>query len=126
MAAGSVLTTGRTVFPGVLSLHKSIPVPVELSLVPEKKSGTVEEIQNDQIILTNPHNTTLMLNNVGAIIWSCIDGRRSCNHIADHLSDEFNIDRCDASRDVESFLTNLEKEGFIELRKKSPCYSYDS
>jgi hypothetical protein len=58
-----------------------------------------------------------VLNDVGARIWSLVDGRRSVRDIATLLSDEYQVDSALAEVDTLAFLEDLAGRGAISFRE---------
>ncbi len=53
------------------------------------------------------------LNEVGTSIWKMIDGTRSGEQIVEEISNEYDVEREQAAKDVFEFLGMLEAEGLI-------------
>ncbi len=52
-------------------------------------------------------------NEVGALIWSLIDGSRTVDEIAGAVVDEFDVDLDEARRDVVQFVSTLSEAGLV-------------
>ena len=53
------------------------------------------------------------LNEVGARVWQMIDPSRSVNQIVETISDEYDVARAEAARDVVELLDSMESAGLI-------------
>ena len=95
------------------------------SPVPEKLETVTTKIQDGAFLLKNGAQERIILNDVGAIIWRHIDGKRTCGQIARVLTGEFHIDGERASKDVEAFVFQLEEEGFLRISKVARCYAVE-
>jgi Coenzyme PQQ synthesis protein D (PqqD) len=54
-------------------------------------------------------NSVYTLNETGAFLWELIDGRKSVTDLIDSLVNEYDADRETATRDVFSFLEEMNK-----------------
>ena len=59
-----------------------------------------------------------ILNEVGARIWSMVDGRRSVREIAAAIADEYQVSMAQAEADALTFLEDLASRGAITFKKK--------
>jgi hypothetical protein len=123
IAAGCVLTSLGPLLRLGTSFADGLPIPVGSSPVPEKRSDIGEGIQNGRVVLTNGINNRIVLNDIGSIIWNTIDGKKTCNHISRMLSKEFGIDMERASKDVNTFVFSLKKEGVLDIYKIARRYA---
>jgi len=55
-----------------------------------------------------------VLNEVGTLIWTLMDGQRTTEEIIDEITDVFDVDPEEASRDLESFLAELAGFGAVQ------------
>lgn len=53
------------------------------------------------------------LNELGSVIWSCLDGKTNGLQIADAIAGEYSVDLEQARQDVQEFLTTLQTAGLI-------------
>lgn len=102
------------------------PKVVAESPVARKRLEIGEAHCDGQVTLFRDHDTEIVLNETGGAIWKEIDGRQSCDHISDRIAKLFEIERDRASRDVTAFVHRLEKEGFVTIPSKVPCYALRS
>ena len=54
-----------------------------------------------------------VLNPVGIVVFSLLDGTRDVDALTQAVTDEFDIDAAQARRDVLEFLTSLQNEGML-------------
>ncbi|MBG0860699.1 MAG: PqqD family protein [Bacteroidales bacterium] len=59
-------------------------------------------------------NSVYTLNETGAFLWELIDGKRTVKDLIDSLIIEYDVDRDKASREVISFLDDMDK--FLIIR----------
>jgi hypothetical protein len=57
--------------------------------------------------------SAIAVNRTGALIWALIDGRRSCDEIADAVSREFAAAPEIVQADVAALLASFSKDGFV-------------
>jgi hypothetical protein len=53
------------------------------------------------------------LNEVGAMIWRLIDGKRTTRQLSEAVRDEYDVEAAEAEKDVLDFLRSLEDAGLI-------------
>ena len=98
------------------------PVAVEYSIIPEVVRTVRHSVQCGRPILTGGPGGAIQLNAVGSLIWSSIDGRRSCQGIADILAREYGVDRSRAHSDTKVFVEELARSGFLDVTRHCPCF----
>lgn len=87
---------------------------IELKSFSELKTRFVaREVGNELIIVPLTGNVAQMnalftLNETGKFIWENITAERSVDDLVDVMTDEFEIDRETAQRDIELFLNKLQ------------------
>lgn len=59
-------------------------------------------------------NGIITLDPVGATIWQCLQSCKSREEILDQILGEFEVDRQTADGDLDDFLDQLRKKGFLE------------
>ena len=120
---GSVLGKGSFLAWMGCFFSRKFVIPAGDSLIAEKSEEVISQIKSNRIIATNSSNSRITFNRVGAMIWDLIDGRKSCDQISDHLVREFGIDKKVALHDVNLFVANLEKEGYLKATKIARNYA---
>jgi hypothetical protein len=91
----------------MLSVNK-IPVPN-----PEVVGRIVD---NEAVLVLPGKGEVKVLNEVGARIWSLVDGRRSIEEIAKQIFAEFKVSQPEAEQDVADFIQQLLVKGIITNR----------
>ncbi len=90
-----------------------------------KRSGFVARTIAGETILVPVSSSTgqvdsiFNLNEVGAFIWTLLDGKKSEGEIVEAVLAEFDVDPDLASADVRRFLEGLETAGIIECSPKT-------
>ncbi|NMC13056.1 MAG: PqqD family protein [Chloroflexi bacterium] len=96
----------------MISLEK-IPVPITGvvgRVLENKEPGKTEAV----IVLPNKGQVKV-LNEVGARIWSLIDGKRCIREIVDEIIKEYQVDDETAERDTVNFIDELTKKSVVQL-----------
>jgi hypothetical protein len=71
---------------------------------------------NDEVAILNLKNTLYYgLDEVGACIWQALTQPRSVSELCDVVLDRFDVDEKRCRTDLCEFLSNLHREGLIEL-----------
>ena len=85
---------------------------------PKRLDLTVHEIEEEgeTVLYDAKGKRLLVLNPVGAGVWSLCDGEHTVAAIADLIVEVLGADRTRVVADVERFLDELEHEGLIEAR----------
>jgi hypothetical protein len=125
MAGGSIFVNRWVPFKLTASFANSVQTLLEESPVPEILHNVTTIIHGEAFLLENGAHERIILEGVGGIIWSHIDGKKTCKQIADVLSEEFDIDDGRALKDVKEFVFQLEAEGFIRISKVVQCYAVE-
>jgi Uncharacterised nucleotidyltransferase/Coenzyme PQQ synthesis protein D (PqqD) len=86
--------------------ENSIPAPAS--------SATDIELDGKTVLLDKSTGALHLLNDVGAAIWSKLDGCRPVNVIVAELTDAFGADPADVEHDVDKFLAHLAGLGLVE------------
>ena len=91
----------------------------DLDLYPVSKPEVVSRIVEKEAVIVLPsHGTLKVLNEVGAHIWSWVDGNRSVREIADLLCKEYAVSNSEAQSDTIEFLRSLEVKGALNFSEK--------
>ena len=84
--------------------------------IPKVATNVVAKNVDENIVLVTPRQGKVrVLNGVGSVVWSLIDGRRSLHDICDSLMGEFKVDREVASADLHTFITEMNQYGLVTL-----------
>jgi hypothetical protein len=102
--------------------HAERPSPaIDGSFVPVPKGSISQtEIDGEAVLLDNATGSMHVLNNIGAAIWSALDGTRTTGEIVAELSDAAAADPGRVQADVAEFLRSLGQLGLLE---KPPALS---
>jgi hypothetical protein len=90
--------------------------------IPSKAPGIVSRIldsenaqQTEAVLVIPGKGEVKVLNEVGARIWSLIDGQMSIREIISQVCAEFDVSADVAGADTLAFLTALAQRGMIEI-----------
>jgi hypothetical protein len=71
------------------------------------------EVDDEIIILDIPSGQYFGLNDVGALVWSLLDGATDRDGLIDAVTAAFDVDRDTAGADVDSLLAELVDAGLV-------------
>jgi hypothetical protein len=75
---------------------------------PQTRPGLAERIIDGEALIVNAEGgEILVLNEVGAFVWTLLDGSHDVASIVRRVLDEFDVDPATARNDVEAFLSSL-------------------
>jgi len=90
---------------------------ISLDIIPVPTPNVVGRIVSDEAVLVLPDKGTVkVLNEVGARIWSLVDGTRNAGEIASLIFAEYNIDLASAQEDTLVFLDDLADRDVITFQ----------
>jgi PqqD family protein of HPr-rel-A system len=72
------------------------------------------EVDGERVLLDRGTGSLHLLNDVGAAIWSRVDGSRTVGSIVAELSEAFDADAAQVASDVQQFLGRLARLGLID------------
>ena len=72
-------------------------------------------IEGNAFIVDSRGNMLHELNETGAHIWKLLDGKRTLRGIASQISEEFEVNKENAQKDVLDFIQELEKKELIKM-----------
>ena len=79
-------------------------------------AGAIGRVVDDEAVIVLPgEGKVKVLNEVGAFIWSQVDGIRTVSEIVDLVCDEYEVDYTQAQADTITFLTDLQQRSVIVL-----------
>ena len=70
-------------------------------------------IEEEGVLVDPDRSEVIHLNEVAAVIWKLIDGKRTAAEIIGGVREEFDIDEGTARKDVEEFLAQLIEAGAV-------------
>lgn len=80
-----------------------------------RKKDIIFREEEDEAILFNPDTSGIVvINSTGCFIWPLLDGKRGTKDILEKIVKEFDVGLKAAKTDLDKFVTDLEKQGFIE------------
>ena len=87
------------------------------SLVPKRAAGLEHAVEDTgELALLDPRGEpVLRLNDVDAIVWLLVNGRRSTREIASIVLDLLPAEPSRVQSDIEALLRALASRGFVEL-----------
>lgn len=98
----------------------------ELYLVPQIAPGVISRIieatinsEQEALIMLPLQGQVKVVNETGALIWSCIDGQRNVVQIATLLHQAYQVQIEQAQTDVLEFLRDLESRNILSLQTPS-------
>ncbi len=71
------------------------------------------EVDDEIIILDIPSGQYFGLNDVGALVWSLLDGTTDRDGLIDAVTSAFDVDRDTAAADIDSLLAELVDAGLV-------------
>lgn len=97
----------------------------EMNLIPVIAPGVVgrivepeDDIDREAVILLPLRGQVKILNDVGARIWSMVDGQRSVADIAGIIQQEYLVESGQAQADTLEFLRDLEKRDVLVMKSR--------
>ena len=85
-----------------------------LDSIPCRVEGVLGRVVDGEAVLVLPViGKVKVLNEVGAFIWSNVDGVNSVRDISEIICAEYEVDRKEAEEDALSFLIDLEERGVV-------------
>lgn len=87
-----------------------------LNSIPCRIEGVLGRVVDGEAVLVLPMKGKVkVLNEVGAFIWSNVDGVNSVRDISEFIFTEYEVDRKEAEEDALSFLIDLEERGVVRF-----------
>ena len=87
-----------------------------LNSIPCRVEGVLGRVVDGEAVLVLPMKGKVkVLNEVGAFIWSNVDGVNSVRDISEFIFTEYEVDRKEAEEDALSFLIDLEERGVVRF-----------
>jgi hypothetical protein len=84
--------------------------------VPVRNPEIIAKLAEDEAVLVMPHKGQVkVVNEVGAVIWELIDGKRTIELIIEEIVSQFDVDPVTAESDVINFTTELYKREIIDF-----------
>ncbi len=87
---------------------------------PRRRPGTAFRSFGDEGLVVVPDQAEVnVLNEVGTLVLSLLDGTRSAEQIAAAVAEQFDVDPEQARKDVEAFLEELHRKGMLSRSEPS-------
>jgi len=83
-----------------------------------KRSNDIlfQDIQDEIIILNMNNENYLGLDKVGARFWNILLNTSSVKHAYDQILDEFDVESGTLEKDLNDFLSELQKNGLVSIK----------
>ncbi len=92
---------------------------ISITAVPSKNPAVIGRLVEDEAVLVLPSQGKIkVLNEVGARIWSLIDGTRSLARIAGIIEQEFETTAAQAREDILEFAAELSAKDLVAFHEK--------
>ncbi|HEX7973070.1 MAG TPA: PqqD family protein [Anaerolineales bacterium] len=89
---------------------------VNLDTVPTQNPTVVGRVVDGEAVLVLPEQGKVkVLNEVGARIWSLVDGKRSLREIAAILCAEYQVEPAEVEANLVEFVTKLAGRGIVSI-----------
>jgi hypothetical protein len=87
---------------------------INLNSVPYRSEGVIGRVVDGEAVLVLPEiGKVKVLNEVGGLIWSNVDGEKTVRQISELLAEEYEVGIPEAEEDVQTFLSGLEERGVV-------------
>ncbi len=83
------------------------------SIFSQNDQCPVRSIGDGLVIMAPSGDTTHSLEDIGAFIWSHIDGQRTLQGILSSILEDYDIDEDTARQDLTNFITQMQSAGLI-------------
>jgi len=91
---------------------------LSVNMVPVPNPEVVGRIVDNEAVLVLPGKGEVkVLNEVGSLIWSLVDGRRSIKEIATQINAEYKVSQPEAENDALAFIQQLMDKGIVASGK---------
>ena len=87
---------------------------LDITSVPVRNPNIIGRMTDDEAVLVMPQKGQVkVINEVGAVVWEMIDGKREVGQIVDEVCSQFDVDRVAAEADTLNFISELIKREII-------------
>ena len=87
---------------------------LDITSVPVRNPNIIGRMTDDEAVLVMPQKGQVkVINEVGAVVWELIDGKRDVGQIVDEVCSQFDVDRVAAEADTLNFISELIKREII-------------
>jgi hypothetical protein len=92
---------------------------ISLDTVPSPNPEVVDRVMEDEAVLVHPvRGKVKVLNEVGATIWSAVDGVASAREIAGRICRHYTVEKDVAEKDTLEFLNALLERDLITVPER--------
>jgi hypothetical protein len=85
-----------------------------LDSVPFRREGVIGGVRDGELVLVLPEMGKIkVLNEVGAFIWSKVDGMNTVREISELLTEEYEVGKSEAEEDTLTLLSDLNERGVV-------------
>lgn len=89
---------------------------ISLDVIPSVSPTVVGRALDGEAVLVDTAQAQVkVVNEVGAYIWSLVDGSHTVRDIARHVSLEYEIDEGQSEKDTREFISHLAQRGLVNL-----------
>ena len=84
--------------------------------IPVRNPEIIGKLAEDEAVLVMPQKGQVkVVNEVGAVIWELIDGKRTIERIIEEIVSQFDVDYVTAETDVFNFISELNEREMVFL-----------
>ena len=84
--------------------------------IPVRNPEIIGKLAEDEAVLVMPQKGQVkVVNEVGAVIWELIDGKRTIERIIEEIVSQFDVDHVTAETDVFNFISELNEREMVFL-----------
>jgi hypothetical protein len=87
---------------------------LEITSIPVRNPDVIGKLTEDEAVLVIPQKGQVkVINEVGAVIWELIDGKRNIAQIVSEIVAQFDVDPVSAEADTLNFMLELHKRDIV-------------
>ena len=89
---------------------------LEITSIPVRNPDIIGKLAEDEAVLVMPQKGQVkVINEVGAVIWELIDGKRNIGQIVEEVISQFDVDPVSAETDTLNFISELKIREIVSL-----------
>ncbi len=90
---------------------------LDITSIPMRNPDIIGRLADDEAVLVMPQKGQVkVFNEVGAVIWELIDGKRDVGQIVEQVCSQFEVDRVSAEMDTLGFISELIKREIVFIQ----------
>lgn len=90
---------------------------LDITSIPMRNPDIIGRLADDEAVLVMPQKGQVkVINEVGAVIWELIDGKRDVGQIVEQVCSQFEVDRVSAEMDTLGFISELIKREIVFIQ----------